>query len=525
MKINSLSKIVLPLLLLSSIVSFASQKKSETKEFPNIVYVLADDMGQGDLSCYNPKSKIPTINLDKLAEAGAMFTDAHSGASICTPTRYGILTGRYCWRSTLKERVVSGYDPCIISDERETVATLLQRNGYKTALVGKWHLGLDWTCKEGESITDIKNDIPETEDKIDFSKRIRHGPINLGFDYFYGVAASWDFPPYIFIENDHLVEVPLFKKGGWIGEIPDGLSEKEFEKVKKQHPLATWRNGHAASLKPEDATRVITERSVKYINEYNDKAPLFMMVSYTAPHTPITPRSQFRGKSECGIYGDFCVELDDAVGLLVEVLKKKGLFENTLFIFTADNGSSLKGIPMAVQKKYNHSPSYIYKGYKARLDEGGHRVPYIVSWPGKIQPNSTNNILISLNDLYSTCADIVDEKVKDNVAEDSYSILSALEGKTLDNKERVLVHSDFSGYFGIRSGDWKLTFPRDANKSALYNLKNDPGEETNLKEKYPKKVAELKDLLSETIRNGRSTSGKVQKNEGPEHWAQLYWMK
>jgi len=523
MKKNSL--LFLVLLLVYSITIVAQNNINSKK--PNIVYVLVDDMGQGDLTCYNPASKIPTVNLDKLAEQGTIFTDAHSGASVCTPTRYGIMTGRYAWRSPLKERVVSGYDPCLIPEERETVAKLLQRNGYETALIGKWHLGLNWSCKDGEAITQQKNDITQSENKIDFSKKITLGPINLGFDYFYGVAASWDFPPYIFIENDHLAELPQSLQGGWVGEIPEGITPKQLteKKVKNSVPLAVWRKGVSASLKPEDAVKVITDRSIKYINEHTGEKPLFLMVSYTAPHTPVVPREKYRGTSECGIYGDFCVELDDAVGQLVKALKDKNIFENTLFVFTADNGSSLRGIPMAVQKKYNHSPSHIYKGYKARLDEGGHRVPYIVTWPGKVKANSTSNEIINLNDLYATCAELLGEEIKENAGEDSYSILSIMEGSKENNKDRVVVHSDFSGYFGIRKGDWKLTFPRKPKAIALYNLKDDPSETTNMAEKHPEKVAELTNILSETVKKGRSTNGVSQKNDDPQHWEQLYFMK
>ena len=502
-----------------------SSKNKHPEKLPNIVIVLADDMGQGDLSCYNPDSKIPTPNVDKLASEGTIFTDAHSGASVCTPTRYGIMTGRYCWRTKLKGKVLNGYDPCLIPEQRETIASMLKKSGYETALIGKWHLGLNWTTKENEEITGVKNDLAESEKKIDFSKPIKLGPHNLGFNYFYGVAASWDFPPYIFIENDRLVEAPTRTAGGWVGEIPEGYTKENIIKHKKEVPIAIWRTGVAASFNPQDALRLITEKSVDYIENYNSPKPLFLLVSYTAPHTPIVPRDEFRGKSQCGIYGDFCVELDDGVGKIANALKEKGLFDNTIFIYTADNGTSVKGLPVSYQKKYHHSPSYIYKGYKGRLDEGGHRVPFVAVWPGHTPPGSTNKSLIDLNDLYATFAQLAGGKINDNTAEDSRSFLPALNGKQLDNDDRVVVHSDFAGFFGIRKGDWKLTFPRDLKKQALYNLKDDPGEKHNLAAEYPDKIKELTGLLTKIVEEGRSTTGKPQQNDGPERWEQLNWMR
>ncbi|WP_289054298.1 sulfatase-like hydrolase/transferase [Carboxylicivirga marina] len=508
------------------VFGLAFSKKNKVEKLPHIVYVLVDDMGQGDLSCYNPESKIPTVNLDKLAEQGMRFTDAHSGSAVCTPTRYGILTGRYCWRSELKERVVSGYDPCIVDKDRSTVATLLSRNGYQTAMIGKWHLGLNWATKDGSKITELKNDIVETEKRIDFTRPLELGPTHLGFNYFYGIAASWDFPPYIFIENDRLVEQPNGKKGGWIGDLPEGHTLETIEKNKKKYPLASWRDGVTGSLGPKDAVKVITDKTVDYINEFDNSKPQFLFVCYTSPHTPVVPRDEFKGTSQCGIYGDFCVELDDAVGQIITALKEKGVYDNTLFVFTADNGSSLKGIPITIQKKYNHSPSYIYKGYKARLDEGGHRVPFITSWPAAMPMGEVNYNLISLNDLYATCAELVGEDLSNNEAEDSYSILADLKGvKTVTDTERVIVHSDFTGYFAIRKGDWKLTFPRAGKENELFNLKNDPGEKSNLMDKHKEKADELTKLLTKVVKEGRSNKGTPVLNDGPKHWEQLTWMK
>lgn len=494
---------------------------------PNIVYLLVDDMGIGDLSCYNEESKIKTTSIDALAKEGVMFTDAHSAASICTPTRYGIMTGRYSWRTPLKERVLSGYDPCLISPDRETVAKLMKRNGYHTALIGKWHLGLDWQAKDGEIISGLKNDIAETEDKIDFSKPILNGPIQAGFDYFYGVAASWDFPPYIFIENDMISEVPLVKKGGLLKNYYPDISIDELKKNNRDYPLVTWRQGYASqTLNPEDAVTIITDRSIQYIQEQKKDESFFLMVNFTAPHTPVLPRDEFVGKSDCGIYGDFCLELDQSIGRIIQQLKEEGLFENTLLIFTADNGASLRSIPMKKQKEFSHSPSYIYKGYKARLDEGGHRIPFIATWPGNIASGSANKGAISLNDLYATCAEIVGEDVAENAGEDSFSILSMLLDEEIKNPDRdVIIHSDFTGYFAIRHEQWKLVYHRDHDKIALYDIKADPGEQQNIISEHPDIKEMLTGKLTDAVLNGRTTPGADQNNDGPTYWEQLYWME
>ncbi|TLX76427.1 arylsulfatase [Labilibacter sediminis] len=491
---------------------------------PNIVYVLVDDMGIGDISAYNPDSKIQTPHIDQLAQQGIMFNDAHTAASICTPTRYGLMTGRYCWRTPLKERVVTGYDGCLIPKERETVASLLKRNGYNTALIGKWHIGLDWTPKQGDSFTCDMRDIPAYEDQIDFSKPIKHGPNQLGFDYFYGIAASWDFPPYIFIENDKLVEKPVEKSGGWVGDIPEGKTAEDMSKDKGM-PKQLWREGYSGSLKPDDAIGVITDKSVEYIQNATKKDPFFLMVTYAAPHTPVVPSDDFKRGSECGIYGDFCQELDHGIGQIIKSLQQQKLLENTMIVFTADNGASLKAIPMAIQKKYKHSPSYHFKGYKARLDEGGHRVPFIVSWPNVSPEGTKNDELICLNDWYATCAALVNEKVQDHVAEDSYNILPVLKGEEMkENDERVVIHSDFTGYFGIRYKNWKLTYPK-TKEPVLIDLSNDLSEKNNLSENHPEVVKDLTLMLTNAVKNGRTTPGKNQLNDGVDQWEQLYWMK
>ncbi|ANW96877.1 hypothetical protein AXE80_11545 [Wenyingzhuangia fucanilytica] len=496
---------------------------------PNIVYILVDDLGVGDISALNNEGKIKTPNIDQLTKEGMTFTDAHSGASVCTPTRYGLLTGRYAWRTTLKSRVVNSYANCLIPKERATVASLAKKNGYNTAMIGKWHLGLNWQSKTGNNVS--KNLNEGVEEFVDFSKKITLGPNELGFDYWYGTGASWDFPPYAFIENNLLLEneklvatdddyTPSIYPKALEEKMKATKDQKTLKKLKNSYPINSWRKGvQLPEITKEHGLTIVANKAANYINHYNSKKPLFLYIPLTAPHTPVSPTEKFKGSSKCGIYGDFVQELDFYVGKIINSLKEKGMYENTLLIFTADNGASLKAIPMAEQKKYNHSPSGIYSGYKARLTEGGHRVPFIATWPKVIAKNSTCDSLISLNDLYATMADLFNNKITDNEAEDSFSMLWALKGKSISDNEKRTVdfHHSFAGDFAFRKGTWKADFKT----SKLFNLDDDIKETNNLKSKYPEKYEELRALASSYIFNGRTTQGEKQSNEGPKVWKQI----
>lgn len=500
---------------------------------PNIVFILADDMGVGDVSGLNPNSKIPTPNIDRMIAEGMTFTDAHTSSSVCTPSRYGIMTGRYCWRSRLKGRVLSGYSPSLIPLKRETVASMLKKQGYNTAMIGKWHLGMTWQKKDGSVYTDLNIDSKTAEAEIDFTKPIKVGPYQLGFDYFFGPSASWDMPPYAFIKNDKLQYSKLVIHSGQIYPEPKevidakakGVKGAELSLIKNQYPKAAWRSGlKDEKMKPTDAVPEFAKMTEEYIANYSSDKPFFLYLPLTAPHTPVTPNKKFLGKSDAGVYGDFVTEVDWYVGKVIEALKKKGVYENTLLIFSADNGYSLKAFPDPQKKKYHHNPSYIYAGNKCRLTEGGHRVPFIVTWPGVVKSGTKNSDLISLMDFYATCADLVGAKIADNTAEDSFSFLPELKGEG-SSKRHSLIHQDFSGYLGIRKGSWKLLFSKNRNKLSLYNLKNDIGEKKNLVKTNPEKIKELTAAITEIVNNGRSTPGEKVKNDGPLWWEQLTWIK
>lgn len=477
--------------MMAALLAGVAEAKPSTggaQSAPNIVYILADDMGYGDVSVLNPESKIQTPNIDRLANEGMYFSDAHAGSSVCTPTRYGILTGRYCWRTRLKQKVLWNYDNSLMTPSRLNVASYLKQQGYHTAMIGKWHLGLDWASQSRPS------EITNKEGDVDFSKPFKNGPADMGFDYFFGINASLDMPPYIFLKNDRVVSTPTVKKNTF-GR--SGLADKELE--------------------PEHFLPAFTQEAVSYIKTQDKKRPFFLYFSLNAPHTPIAPSIPFQGKSKLkgklGQYADFCMEVDDTVGQVLSALEESGLSENTIVIFTADNGCAYY-IGVQQFEQQGHFPSGIYRGYKGGTFDGGHRVPFLVRWPASVQPKTKNDQTICLTDLLATCADIVNEPLPKNAAEDSLSFLPALRGQAIDTSKRQgVVHHDFDGQFAIRKGKWKLlakateglgTRRNFGNLPHLYDIQRDPGETKNVANQHLEVVKELTALLEKYKREGRS---------------------
>ncbi len=480
--------------------------------YPNIVYILADDMGMGDVAALNPGAKLKTPHLDALIAGGMSFSDAHTASSVCTPTRYSLLTGRYSWRSELKERVLDGYSRTLIPTSRDTVALLLKRNGYRTAMIGKWHLGLNWRLKDGSTVTELKAP-GNIEEKIDFSKAFSGGPCDLGFDYWYGINASLDFPPYTWIENNRVVEAPTVKRTFQGGKA-----------VGK--PELMMRSGlQAPDFRPEMILKGLTEKTVEYIGQAVGTEPFFLYMSLNAPHTPVVPRVGFKGKSGCGIYGDFVQEIDWSVGQVISALKRRGFLENTLVIFTADNGASKASFPLEREEEYGHHPSGPYKGRKGSLSEGGHRVPFIAHWPQAIASGSTSSVMCNVTDLYATCADLLGVDIAPNAGEDSYSMLPLFRQHPEQYARTHAVHHDFAGRFAFRYGKWKLITSKHKNQNKLYDLEADVAETHNLYKENPEVVARLEEKLTSVVNKGRSTPGPKQKNEGPTWWPQLVWME
>ena len=486
------TKTISVLILSSATLLSGCGEKEAINNFPNIVYLLADDMGMGDLSCYNPDSKIPTPAMDALAKDGMMFTDAHSNSAVCTPTRYGILTGTYAFRTRLKSGVLWGSSPVLIKDETPTVASLLKDYGYNTACFGKWHLGLNWQTKEpGVQLTD---NWQEDNAKIDYTKPTLTGPNSVGFDYFFGIPASLDMPPYVYVENQMALGIPT--------EITDEGSRTGLT---------------VPGFKAKDVMPDITQKAVEFIQMQEAGKPFFLYFPWAAPHTPVVPNDEFIGKSRAGEYGDFMVECDATVRRVVEALKENGFYENTIIILASDNGSSPHGFPIEQEIEFGHNTSNSYKGRKSHSYEGGHRISFIVTWPGKAKAGSVSDEVICTTDLYATLADLLGHKLSDNEANDSYSFLPVLLNKMVEKPLReATIHHSLNGHFSIRKGNWKYIdakghggfaqikeeVPQDSVQ--LYNMENDPAETTNVFGENPEVVQELKTLLEKYKEQGYS---------------------
>ncbi|CAK9037555.1 N-acetylgalactosamine-6-O-sulfatase [Durusdinium trenchii] len=486
--------------MLTSSLAQAAETQAEV-HVPNIVYVLADDLGYGDVSCFNENAAWRTPHIDKLASQGMRFTDAHSGSSVCSPTRYGILTGRYAWRTHSKNGVLSGVSPPPISPERLTVARLLQQIGYHTACIGKWHLGWNWATRDDEQ-----------GGGVDFSGPVQNGPGAVGFDYYYCLAASLDMPPYVYVEDNRVTSLP--------------------NRTTVNKGMGFWRQGDTgADFEHEDVLANFTKRSVAYIQERAVlKSPFFLYLAIPSPHTPILPTREFLGKSGTNANGDFVLQTDDAVGQIVRAIEEAGIAQQTLLIVTSDNGCA----PLADYKelaKFGHDPSAEFRGHKADIFEGGHRVPFVIRWPQRVSPATSCEATICLTDLMRTCADVLGVTLSDNAAGDSVSFLPAIKQPELKEPLRAsVVHHSINGSFAIRQGKWKLNLcpgsggwsdPSDAKARRmglplvqLYDLEQDSAETSNLARKFPEIVDELAEKLLKDIERGSSTPGERRKNDG-----------
>jgi arylsulfatase A len=480
---------------------------------PNLVFILCDDLGSGDVHCFNPDhGLIRTPNFDRLAVQGMKFTDAHSSSAVCTPTRYGIMTGRYNWRTRLQSGVLGGFGQPLIAPDRLTVPRLLKQHGYATAAIGKWHLGLTWPRKPGQDpaeadLDNAKKAKPLTS--IDWTKPIQNAPITLGFDSFFGISASLDMPPFAFIRNDRITQVPTTEKK-WVRTGPAAV---DFEAV--------------------DVLPALTSEAIAVIKSHAGEAkagrPFFLYLALNSPHTPVVPAKEWQGRSGLGDYADFVMQTDDAVGQVLATLDATGLADSTLVIATSDNGFSPAGDPKNLLRAQGHQPSAQYRGTKADIWDGGHRIPFIARWPGRVKAGAVNDQLICLNDFMATCADLLGAKLPDNAGEDSVSFLPALLGMAKGPIRDTLIHHSINGSFAIRQGRWKLELcpgsggwsipkPGSAEEKGLppvqlYDLQAEIGEQKNLQAGHPEIVARLKAILENYIADGRSTPGAKQKND------------
>ena len=470
----------LPALFILFLLAFSCAQPTPER-LPNIVLILADDMGYGDPGCYNPDSKVPTPNIDRIAREGMRLTDAHSPSAVCTPTRYGLLTGRYAWRTQLKSGVLWGYSSNLIDTSRTTIPSLLKTRGYTTGGVGKWHLGLG----EGDS--------------TDYNQPLKPGPLDHGFDYYYGIPASLDMQPYVYFENDRVVQEPT--------ESVDASAHR------RQEGGGFWRAGPIApDFEHIDVLPVITEKAVDFIDQHaqSPENPFFLYFPLTAPHTPWLPEDEFRGKSGAGYYGDFAVQVDWVVGQVLDALDRNGAADETLIVFTSDNGAHW--YPADIER-FEHSANGGLRGQKADIWEGGHRVPFVVRWPGRIAAGSLSDETTTHTDLLATFAAVAGAEAPPSGGGDGYNMLPVWLGEELDHPVRPqTIHHSLRGMFSIREGDWKLieglgsggfTQPAIIEPEAegpagqLYNLRDDPSEENNLYLERPEVVERLQRLLDE----------------------------
>ncbi|NNE00067.1 MAG: arylsulfatase [Pirellulaceae bacterium] len=482
-------------------VSLNQSVQLRASESPNVIVVMADDLGIGDVSPTNPDCKISTPRLQQMADEGLTFMDAHTPSSVCTPTRYGLLTGRYNWRSRLAKGVLSGTSEHLIPADRPTLGHLMRSAGYHTAMIGKWHLGWDWHKQEG---------------KIDFSKPVTNGPDINGFDQYYGHCGSLDMPPYVWVDTGRITAQP----------------DREEGVTSKQDPYGWYRKGPIGSdFKIEEVLPHLFDKSIAHVKERAESAksgkPFFLYLALPAPHTPIVPVAPFKDASGINPYADFVMQVDHHIGELLDAVEQAGIDQNTLVVFTSDNGCSPQA-NFEVLEQHGHDPSAHYRGHKADIYEGGHRVPLIARWPSKIDAGRETTALACLTDIYSTLEEITGQPRKALGGEDGYSLLPVFSGGDSSGRDALISHS-IGGSFAIRQGRWKLCLcagsggwsaPREnvAKKQGLppmqlFDLETDPAETQNVASQNGDQVTKLLRLLEQQVESGRCTPGTDVEND------------
>ncbi|HEV7280462.1 MAG TPA: sulfatase-like hydrolase/transferase [Pirellulaceae bacterium] len=485
--------------LAGPVLLFAAEGDAANASRPNILILYADDLGYGDLGCYSEKSKIPTPHLDRLASQGKRFTDAHSSSGICTPSRYALLTGRHHWRDF--HNIVNAFEPSVFRPERLTMPEMLREKGYATACIGKWHLGWDW-----RAIRKAKGEAPEA---FVWSQPIPDGPLAHGFDSYFGDDVI-NFPPYAWIENDRVVTPPT-----------ESLDTTKWKPIKE----GNWecRPGPmVAGWDPYAVLPTLTERGVDYLKSRKDRTePFFLYFAFPSPHAPIIPNDEYDGVSGAGPFGDFVAETDAMVGKLLAALEASGHAQNTLVVFTADNGP--EHYAYARDAKFEHWSPEPLRGLKRDIYEGGHRVPFLVRWPGVVKPGTTSDALASQIDLLATFASIVDCELPDDAAEDSHDLLPLLRGEP-ESIRTTHVHNTNPNVYAVRHGNWLLIaalngyhskgfapwekrrdYPADDNAPVeLYDLSKDLGQRQNVAADHPDVVEELKSSLKQIREQGHS---------------------
>ncbi|MDG1049229.1 MAG: arylsulfatase [Planctomycetota bacterium] len=507
-------KLIAPIFLASMLSSAGAQEApavgsdqptAPARLRPNVVVVLADDLGIGDISPTSGGCKIKTPNLARMAAGGMTFLDAHSTSAVCTPTRYGLLTGRYNWRSRLSKGVLNGNSGHLIPEERATIGHLMEASGYATAAIGKWHLGLDWSRVGGGA-----------EGAIDYGGPVTNGPDINGFGHYHVLPASLDMAPYVWVDGGKVTGQP---------DRTEGVTRKDDR-------YGWYREGPVgADFVIEEALPHIVGEACRFIGERapaaREGSPFLLYLPLPSPHTPIVPVPPFKGASGMNPYADFVMQVDHHLGELMGALEAGGVADNTLVIFTSDNGCSPEA-NFPLLGEHGHDPNGGLRGHKADLYEGGHRVPLIVRWPGVVPPGTTSTALACLTDIYATLEDVTGERGRTGGGEDGFSWVPVFGGAPSSGRRTLVSHS-VSGHFAVREGDWKLCLaggsggwsaPREnvAKKEGLpplqlFNLASDPAEQVNLVAEQPARVAQLLGRLERVVRRGRSTEGPVISND------------
>ncbi|VGO20417.1 sulfatase family protein [Pontiella sulfatireligans] len=478
---------------------------------PNVLILYTDDMGYGDLNANNPDSEIPTPNLDRLAAEGMTFTDGHSSSGVCTPSRYAMLTGRYHWRKF--HGIVGAFGDSMFNAARLTLPEMMQAKGYRTAHIGKWHLGMGWDAIRNEGVTPVKSlgKRAQPPEAFDWSKKVPDGPTAHGFDYSFTDCVI-NFPPYCWLENDKVVEAP------------DCMMDTALWKPLKEGNWECRPGPMAAGWDPHKCIPTLTEKAIAWIEQQKNDTPFLLYFALPSPHAPIVPNDGFVGKSKAGPYGDFVVESDDACGQLLKALADSGLADNTIVIFSADNGP--EHYAYGRDQKYDHWSSAPFRGIKRYLYEGGHHVPFVVKWPGVTKAGAVSDALVSQIDIMATLAAIIGYELPDDQAEDSHNLLPLIQGKTKAVRT-VHVHNTFEDQYGIRQGDWVLiNCPKIAKKGSslnrkwaekhnypnekpkvgmLYNLKTDMGQRHDISSEHPETVERMTALLNQIREQGYSS--------------------
>jgi len=508
---------LLVLLLLSSglwVSSSAATPPLSAKasnDRPNILLIYTDDQGYGDASCLNPKAKFTTPNQDRLAREGMTFTDAHCSDTVCTPSRYGLLTGRYSWRTTLKRGVFGAERACLITDGRVTLASFLRDHGYHTGMVGKWHLGMDF---------------PGTQGKRDWSKPVQDMPLDKGFDYFWGIPASMNYGVLAWFEGRHAAVPPT----QWTKKKPNKIA---FSDYRIMPPYEMRQGPNLMEVAPDfiddQCLTRFTKQALKWIEGKAEDArkgkPFFLYLPYTSPHKPVIPIEKFRGQGQAGAYGEFMIETDWHLGRLLDLLDREKLTENTMVIFTSDNGPETTW-KQRIEKFSHHSAGPFREG-KRSIYEGGHRVPFFIRWPAKVTPGSTWDLPVCQTDLLSTFAAILKKPLPENAAEDSISFDQAWwESKVSSPPRPPLIHHAANGRFAIRYEGWKLVMEgtRKTEKRELYDLGRDPGEKNNVLKQHPGVEKKLLGQLNDIIARGSTRAAAGSRNDTPP-WKDLVWSK